>query len=284
MISVSADDLSHCEIFRTYRSPQSSINCTLMEALCASMAVPPLFDPVPIGARLRKQRFIGGGLGFYNPTREILKEAKVAYGDDQRVALILSLGCGLPPVMSLSSSASLSSNVESLVKYMSTDCERVAREMATQLIHLDTYVRLNVSRGLEEAQFHDWGCISSIDGCIKAYLETASVTRALDAVSQKITNNIGSITLGQLSTGIYHVTFSISLIYLLDRSTKVKHIAKPVPSVSPYYAMRKGEWEIMNRHLVAFPGDKRKIFVITGMGGCGKTQMVAYFVERHRNK
>jgi tetratricopeptide (TPR) repeat protein len=65
---------------------------------------------------------------------------------------------------------------------------------------------------------------------------------------------------------------------------KVRHIAKPVPSISPYYVARKNECEIMNRHLVVFPGDKRKIFVITGMGGCGKTQMVAYFVERHQNK
>jgi hypothetical protein len=203
MISVSADDLSHCEIFRTYRSPHSSINCTLMEALCASLAIPPLFDPVPIGPWLRKQKFIGGSLGFYNPTREILKEAKVAYGDDQRVALILSLGTGVPPVMSLDSSTSLSSNIQSLVRYMATDCERVAQEMATQLIQVDAYVRLNVSRGLEEVRFDDWSCISSVEGCIKAYLEVASVARAVDTVSGKITNNIGSITPGQLSAGVH---------------------------------------------------------------------------------
>ncbi|PVF95037.1 FabD/lysophospholipase-like protein, partial [Serendipita vermifera] len=86
MITASDDDVSHCELFRTYRSPQSTISCTLMEALCASLAITPLFDPIPIGPRLRQRRFIGGALGFYNPTREMLKEAKVAYGDDQRVA------------------------------------------------------------------------------------------------------------------------------------------------------------------------------------------------------
>jgi hypothetical protein len=284
MIAVSADDLSHCEIFRTYRSPQTSINCTLMEALCASLAIPPLFDPVPIGTRLRKQKFIGGSLGFYNPTREVLKEAKVAYGDDQRVALILSLGTGVPPVVSLGSSASLSSSTQSLVRYMATDCERVAQEMATQLIQVDAYTRLNVSRGLEEVHFDDWSCMSSIEGCIKAYLAASSVTRAVDTVSEKITNRIGSITLGQLSMGTSTMISLVLLSLLLDRSTRVKHMAKSVPSVSPYYVVRRDEWEIMDHHLVTSVENKRKIFAITGMGGCGKTQMVAYFVEKRRDR
>ncbi|PVF95039.1 hypothetical protein CPB86DRAFT_739370 [Serendipita vermifera] len=267
MIATSADDLSHCELFKTYRSPQSSINCTLLEALCASLAIPPLFKPVPIGPQLRQQRLIGGSLGFYNPTREMLKEAKVAYGDDQRVALILSLGTGVPPVISLESSSSLCQSVEVLVQYMATDCERVARDMANQMIQVDAYIRLNVNRGLEQLRFDDWSCISSIGGCIKSYLEAASVTRAVDAASEKITKRIGSITVGQLT-----------------RSTRIKHMAKPVPSVSPYYVVRRDEWEAMTSHLVMNSEAKRNIFVITGMGGCGKTQMVAYFVEKHRKK
>jgi hypothetical protein len=285
IVAASADDVSNCEIFRTYRSPQSSINCTLMEALCASLTIPPLFDPVPIGPRLRQRRFIGGSLGFYNPTRELLKEAKVAFGDEQRVALILSLGSGVPPVMSLDSSSSLSCNLESLVKYIGTDCERVAREMGMQLITADAYVRLNVNRGLEDVRFDDWSCISAFEGCTKTYLEAPSVTRVVDVASEKITKRIGTITMGQLSTGVdYMVNFVLLTEFLPDRSTKIKHTAKPVPSVSPYYVVRQDEWEIMNRHLVVNPDDKRRIFTITGMGGCGKTQMVAYFVEKYRTR
>jgi hypothetical protein len=211
MIAASADDISYCEIFRTYRSRQSSISCTLIEALCASLAIPPLFDPVPIGPKLRQQKFGGGGLGFYNPTREILKEAKEAYSDDQRVALILSLGCGVPSVMSLGSSATLSYSIESLVKYIGTDCERIAREMANQLIQIDAYVRLNVSPGLEVTRFDDWGCINSIEGPIRAYLQAASVTRAVDAASEKITKPVGSVTVGQLSMSAHPIINSAML-------------------------------------------------------------------------
>jgi hypothetical protein len=61
-------------------------------------------------------------------------------------------------------------------------------------------------------------------------------------------------------------------------------MAKVVPSLSPYYVARNDEWEVMANHLITHPQDKRKIFVITGMGGCGKTQMVSCFVERNRER
>jgi hypothetical protein len=37
----------------------------------------------------------------------------------------------------------------------------------------------------------------------------------------------------------------------------------------------------MKRHLVTLKEEKRKILVLSGMGGCGKTQMVAYFFETY---
>jgi predicted ATPase len=40
----------------------------------------------------------------------------------------------------------------------------------------------------------------------------------------------------------------------------------------------------MERHLIVSPEERRKILVLSGMGGCGKTQMVAYFVQEHHSK
>jgi hypothetical protein len=54
--------------------------------------------------------------------------------------------------------------------------------------------------------------------------------------------------------------------------------------LSPYYVARDDEWEVMMEHLIMNPEEKRRIFVITGMGGCGKTQMVSYFVEKNRKR
>lgn len=224
IIAVSAGNVSRCQIFRNYASRQSSVNCTLVDALCASIATPPLFDPVPIGPRLRQQTFIGGAVGYYNPTRELLKEAKAAYGDEQRLAVLLSLGCGLPPTLSLKSAASLSVNIETLVKYIATDCERIARELSSQLVEVDAYIRLNVTRGLEDIVFDDWSCMGLIEDYTKTYLETTSVSQAIIKLSEKITGKVGSITLGQIT-----------------RPTTIRHTAKTVPSLSPYYIIRNDE-------------------------------------------
>jgi hypothetical protein len=199
IIAVSTTNVSRCQIFRTYPSRQTNIDCTLVEALCASIATPPLFDPVPIGPRLRQQNFIGGAPGYYNPTRELLKEARAAYGDEQRLALILSLGSGLPPTMSLESSTSLSTSIENLIKYIAVDCERVARELSSQLIEVDAYVRLNVARGLEDVLFDEWSKMGLIEDHTKTYLEAAPVAQILSKVTEKITRQVGAITLGQIS-------------------------------------------------------------------------------------
>ena len=58
------------------------------------MAAPPYFEPVKIGPKMRQQSFVGGALGANNPTRLLLSEACNIFGNDQRVAQIISLGSG----------------------------------------------------------------------------------------------------------------------------------------------------------------------------------------------
>ncbi|PVF93136.1 hypothetical protein CPB86DRAFT_819079 [Serendipita vermifera] len=50
--SVLVNNIASCQIFCTYPSRQSSINCTLIEALCTSLVILPLFNLVPIGPQL----------------------------------------------------------------------------------------------------------------------------------------------------------------------------------------------------------------------------------------
>lgn len=45
--------------------------------------------------------------------------------------------------------------------------------------------------------------------------------------------------------------------------------------------MRRQYWEAMEHHLVSSTETGRKILVLSGMGGSGKTQMVSYFVQQH---
>jgi hypothetical protein len=61
-----------------------------------------------------------------------------------------------------------------------------------------------------------------------------------------------------------------------------KVVAKRAPAVSPYYVARENEWNFILHNLVDSPAPGQKILSITGMGGCGKTQLVSYFLREKK--
>ena len=61
-----------------------------------------------------------------------------------------------------------------------------------------------------------------------------------------------------------------------------KVVAKRPPAVSPYYVARDKEWKFIIHNLINSPAPGRKILSITGMGGCGKTQLVSYFLKEKK--
>jgi hypothetical protein len=75
----------------------------------------------------------------------------------------------------------------------------VTRELSNQLVEVDAYIRLNVTRGLEDIVFNDWSHIGLIEGHTKTYLETASVTQTIARASETIIRQVGAITLGHIS-------------------------------------------------------------------------------------
>jgi hypothetical protein len=62
--------------------------------------------------------------------------------------------------------------------------------------------------------------------------------------------------------------------------------ALPLPTRS--FIMRKKPWEFIEKEMfdVRDPEevDKPRMLVVTGMGGCGKTQLVLKFIQVHKNK
>jgi hypothetical protein len=163
------------------------------------MATPSLFSPVKIGPRLRQQSFVGGAVGANNPTRELLKEASAIFGPNRRVAQVLSIGSGLPRVVSTESSTD-NEGAHRLLYEITSDCEMVAQELSTRLYTIDSYLRLNVDKGMELVTMMDWNELGSIESHTAAYIATATVTGALDASVRHLQERTGALTLEQIST------------------------------------------------------------------------------------
>ena len=63
-------------------------------------------------------------------------------------------------------------------------------------------------------------------------------------------------------------------------------LASPdLPPLTDTFVMRKEPWEFIEKILLGTQdGDSARILVVTGMGGCGKTQLVTKFMHVHQSR
>jgi predicted acylesterase/phospholipase RssA len=120
-------------IFRSYQGPNNQMpDCTIWEALCASMAHPGLFKSIDIGDRSMRESFVDGGLGCSNPIAHVLGEASALY-PNQYVSSITSIGSGHSRTIQIPKPSLvqrfLPTHVLVTMKNIATDSERVAQEM-----------------------------------------------------------------------------------------------------------------------------------------------------------
>jgi hypothetical protein len=256
----------------------------VVDALAASMAIPTLFSSTFIGPDYAAVELSGGHLIFNNPARELLKEAQRVYGDERRGSLILSLGSGKLKDVSLGTFNEEYSAMEQLLKKLVVNSEATERDLAHQLYEVGAYVRLNATHGAEDIKLHEWRQLSMIIAHTQDYLAAPSITKLVDHSVLGLLEKQGIMNFNQLSESMprpFHVHLSY-YIYSQARSTRIKRQAKVPPAVSPYFVVRKEGWEIMQEKLVGVRLEGLNVFVISGMGGCGKTQMVSYFVQKHQ--
>ena len=194
-------NINHSHAFRTYSSRQSSLNPTIVEAVCATMAVPSHFSPAKVGPYMRQQSFVGGALGANNPTRLLLTEASGAFGGDQRVSQIISLGSGSAKALSLDT-VSKEAGVARLLNEMAADCEIVAQELSTRLFNVDAYLRLKVELEMDNIGIDSWLELGDFETHTRIYLENSAVSEALDVSLKRLQERIGTITLGRICKSI----------------------------------------------------------------------------------
>jgi GTPase SAR1 family protein len=57
-----------------------------------------------------------------------------------------------------------------------------------------------------------------------------------------------------------------------------------MPPLTSYFVMRREPWEKMKRGLLGDNSEEQRIMVISGMGGCGKTQLVIRFTKEFKRR
>jgi hypothetical protein len=187
--------------FRTFQTSFAEDSCTFVQAVCAAMASPTLFEPYSFGSGLLDPTYIGTPLTLNNPARIVIREAQGIYGAKRMVSLILSLGSGLGSVYSLDEEEGLSKKFENLTSRIVKDTEGVAEDLSEQYLKTTAYLRLNVDRGMENIQMADWNKLRSIAGHTRAYLNKGFVKHNITESAKFLhERRLGSVNIGSFST------------------------------------------------------------------------------------
>lgn len=194
-------------MFRSYDAATNSApDCSIWEALYATMAHPDFFKAITIGDGSLRQTFVGGELGCSNPIAHVLAETRRLY-PDRHVSCVLSIGAGHARTIRIqdpSPTERIFRTEEILaIKNIATDSERVAEEMSARF--QDTtgiYYRFNVDQGMQSMETGEWERLSEVMAHTRAYFGKVDTARGMDRVARAIKGRKAAISvacLGQYS-------------------------------------------------------------------------------------
>jgi hypothetical protein len=148
---------------------------------------------VAIGKDDRKVTLIDAMANYPNPTRELLQEAQRVFGEDAKVATVISIGLGKKKASNLSAGDNQNGLVEA-VKHTAINAEITHEELETRLHEAHLYFRFNIP--------HDLGSradSSEISSHTATYLGKADTNKRLNDAIKSMRNRSGEVTLKDLS-------------------------------------------------------------------------------------
>jgi hypothetical protein len=177
---------------------EQALNLTIVEALQATLAMPPLFTSTSIFKDASTFEYIGADFTLSNPTREIIAEAYGIFGGEGQVACILGVGCGHPGISKVPGESDLTSwNL--LLERLATDSEQQAQSIDAQMGHLGLYYRFCVTRGLEKAEMATMPDAGVLLTHTAVYLSDVAVSRKMAMCVDALKLRDGVASLEQLS-------------------------------------------------------------------------------------
>ena len=174
---------------------EQAVNLTIAEALLATLSTPPLFTSISIFKDAATIEYTGADRTLSNATQELISEAHAAFGAEEKVACLLNLGSGHPGVFSSPEGTEIS-EWNRFLEALTTDGERKAQSLESQMGPLGIYHRLSVASGLEKSTVLEPGDILTHT---LAYLAEVFVSQRMDTCAILLKARDGLISLEHLS-------------------------------------------------------------------------------------
>ncbi|KAH7339460.1 hypothetical protein B0J17DRAFT_716483 [Rhizoctonia solani] len=263
-------------MFRSYAvASNPAPDCAIWQALYASMAHPELFRGIDIVGTSGPQSFVGGELGCSNPIAHVLSEVKRVYPDRQ-VACVISIGAGHARTIQVPDSGwrrmLLRAQDVVVMKDMATDSERVAEEMAVRFQDTkDVYFRFNVDQGMQDMKAGSWERRHKVVAHTSSYLQKNETHQKLECTVRSSLERLEKVPTGHTDG------------HILDVSAKRPTMLKRCPAPTPIYTGREME-NTQVAACIAGSKDERRVCVVHGLGGVGKTQLALNVIERTRDE
>ncbi|CUA77298.1 Nephrocystin-3 [Xenopus laevis] [Rhizoctonia solani] len=258
-------------LFRSYTvSANPDPDCTISEALHATIAHPDLFKSITILDSSIPQSFVGGELGCSNPMAHVLSELNRIYPGRQ-IASIISIGAGHARTIQVPDPSRWRRTQDVMVmKDMATNSERVAEEMSSRFEGTSgVYFRFNVDQGMQDMKHGSWERLGEAVQHTKAYLQKSNTSQKLDNAVHASIGRCGTISTAQAAGKILHA------LPVAGQRIKFKHC----PAPTKFYTGRDDEIAQLVACMVE-QHNKLRVCVVYGLGGVGKTQLVLTVIER----
>ncbi|KAF3936314.1 hypothetical protein ABW19_dt0208754 [Dactylella cylindrospora] len=281
-----AQQLGNPRLFRTYASRDGySQNCKIWEATRATSAAPLFFKRILIGTGSLKEEFLDAGLGCNNPTKVVLEEAENIWGSTGHIACIISLGTGRPDTISIPRGGFFQNllipiDVLKGLKGISTDCEMVAEELEKRFKDQENfYFRFSVDRGLEDVRLNEWEKMSKVVTHAIEYSRNHTVNTKLDNAVKVLVEPTAPVWNAHESAETVQSTSPNN--QTLNCETAIAGYCPPPSGIFT------GRTDILDQMREYFqikdptpPGLSRRIVVLYGPGGVGKTQLTLKFLQK----
>jgi hypothetical protein len=282
-------------IFQTYPATSNTMpDCAIWGVLCATMTDPSLFKAIKVGESGLPDRFVAGSYDCSNPTSHLLDEAKRLFPGRQ-VGCIVSIGAGHAQTISIPSSSWLEralhirSPVTGALKAahrMATDSEKVAEEISKRFADTkDFYYRLNVNQGMQGMKTSEWERQEEVVAHTRSYLRQTEIDSTLNdvvAAMRKQNAVVETYEIGERSATqrVYGANEMICQDGRLASSSAPLAVGvKLCPLPTSMFTGRVDPLGVIGSYFDN-KVQMRRVFVVHGLGGAGKTQTALKAVEQ----